>query len=75
MVANIIEDREENHQQFLIEVYLPFLVHRIQIDWLLVLHNGIGRANGSCPIYLVIARMEVAKNEEEETLVVLVELD
>ena len=73
-VADIVEYGEEYHEQLLVEVDLPLLVHRIQVDRLPCLHESRFSPYGLCPVYLVEARVHVLHDEEEETLVVLVEL-
>ena len=73
-VADEVQNGEENNQQFLIEVYLPFFVNGFQINGLFVLYDGRFTADCACPVYLVEAGMQVLYDEEEEILVILVEL-
>ena len=75
LVADVVQDREEDDQQFLVEVDLSFLVHGIQIDRAIVLYNGRLAADGACPVDFVEARMQVLQDKEEEILVVAVELE
>ena len=74
-VADEVQDGEEDDEQFLVEVDLPFLVDRVQIDGSAFLHDGRSRGNGAGPVYFVHSCMEVLQYKEEETLVVLVELN
>ena len=74
MPMHIVEYGEENDQQLFIEVYLPPLVHWIQIDRLLFLQHSLTMCDGTGPVDLVVARMKVPKHKEEEILVVAVEL-
>ncbi len=74
-IAYIVQDREEDNQQLFIEIDLPFLVHRVQIDGLPVLHQGRLRGDGACPVDFVQSAMQVLHDEEEETLVLAVELN
>ena len=73
-IANVIQDWEENYQKFLVEVNLPFLVDWVQIDGLLVLHDGCLMADGARPVYLVEARVHILHDEEEKTLIILIKL-
>ena len=72
--AYIVQNREEYDEQFLVKVYRPFLVHRIQIHRISVLHYRRCRAYSACPVYLVVSCMEIFQHKEEEALVVFVEL-
>ena len=74
MFMNVVQDREEDDEQFLVEVYLSFLVDRIHIYGAIVLHNGWCSSYRARPIYLVEASMHVLDDEHEELLVVLAEL-
>jgi hypothetical protein len=33
---------------------LSFLVHRVQVDGAVLLHNGAGCAYGACPVYFIV---------------------
>ncbi len=75
LVADVVQDREEDDQQFLVEVDLSFLVYGIQIDRAIVLYYRRLAADGACPVDFVEARVQVLQDEEEEILVVTVELE
>ena len=74
MRVHIVQDGEEDDEQFLIEVHLPPLVDRVQIDRNIFLHHRLTFADGARPVDLVEARVQVAQHEEKEVLIVAVEL-
>ena len=75
LVADVVQDREEDDQQFLIEIDLPFLVDGVQIDRTIVLNYRRLAADGACPVDFVESRVQVLQDEEEVILVVTVELE
>ena len=74
-IPDIIQNGEEDDEQFLIKVYLAFLVYGIQINWLPVLDYGIGRSDGTHPIYFIQAAVHILYDGKEKTLVVFIELN
>ena len=73
-ITNIVQDGEEDDEQFFVEVDAALLVNGIQVNGLSILHNGIGRCYRACPVDLVQSAMLVLHDEEEKALVVAVEL-
>jgi hypothetical protein len=73
-VSDVVQNGIIDDEQFLIKVYLPAFVDRIQIDRTLILNDGRCGADSTRPVNLVHARMHVLDNEEKEVLIVLVEL-
>ena len=67
-----IQYAEEDDEQFLIEVHLPFFVYRIQINHTILLYDGTRAGNGPRPVYLVHARVLVLDGEGEEVLIFFV---
>ena len=73
-LTDIIQNREEDNEQFFIKVDLSLFIDWIQIYRSSILDDSSLRTNCSCPIDFVQATMQVLHNEKEETLVVTVEL-
>ena len=72
----VIDDK-----QLLVEVYLAFFVDGIQIAHVLsacatdaFLYYGLASADSACPVYLVVAGVEILHDEHHKTLVPLVPL-
>ena len=81
LVVHVLQNAIIDYKQLLIEVYLPFLVDGVQIDHVLsactayaFLYYGLASADGACPVYLVVAGMEVLHDEHHEALVPFVPL-
>ena len=77
----MLQDAVIDNEQLLVEVYLPFLVDGVQITHVLsacaadaFLYYGLASADGACPVYLVVAGVEVLHDEHHKTLVPLVPL-
>ena len=56
-VMNVIEYGEIDNHQFLVEVYLPALVHWMEIHGAIALQVGLRVGDGLGPVYLVVSAM------------------
>ena len=56
-VVDVIEYREVDNHQFLVEVYLPTLIRWVEVNRAVALHVGLRVGNGLGPIYLVVPAM------------------
>ena len=74
-VGYVLQYREVDDDQLLVEVYLPLLVDGVEIDGLAPLDNGVGAGYGLLPVDFVEARVEVFQYEGEILLILLVEAD
>ena len=73
---HVLQDAVIDNKQLLVKVYLPFLVDGIQIAHVLstcatggFLYHGLASADSACPVYLVVAGVEVLHDEHHKTLV------
>ena len=71
---DIVQDGEEDDQQFFVKVYLALFVDRVHIDGTVVLHHSVCPCNSPSPVYLVETSVHVLDDEQKELLVVIVEL-
>ena len=74
VLMDIVQNGEEDDKQLFIEVDLSFLVDWTQIHSIAILDDGRCCGYSAVPVYLVESSMNIAKDIEEEILVVLVEL-
>lgn len=73
-ISNVIQNGEEDDEQFLVKVYLAFFVYRVQINRLPVWDDGIGRPDGAHPVYFIQTAVHILYDGKEKTLVVFIEL-
>ena len=74
MLVDIVQDGEEDDQQFFVKVYLALFVDRVHIDGTVVLHHSVCPCNSPSPVYLIETSVHVLDDEQKELLVVIVKL-
>ena len=69
----MVEDREEDDEQFFFQIDLPLAIHNVDINRCIILNDCLSTTDGLRPIDLVEARMNVLQNKREIVLVLIVE--